>query len=316
VDWPHGNTGVIVGSESVLVIDSDFYPSRAAADIALIRKVTQTPVRFLVNTHWHGDHTHGNAVYRSTFKDLQIVGAQPNQHIIALNQARYPRNVVAPGSPVRAQVVSDQAMLARGTDSTGRKLTDAERRLLAQVIAEHETQLREFAEVVVAPPPRLFDISLTLYLGAKVVELLNGGRENRPADVTVYVPNDRVLFTGDIVVHPVPYVFGAYPGPWIPVLRSLESMPLNAVVPGHGPVMRDHRYLTLMRELFEATATRVTELARQGKSFGDIARLIDLSDFRARFVPAGDVTAAEYWDASIKDGLVDRTYQCVTGYRC
>lgn len=254
VDWPHGNTGVIVGSESALVIDSDFYPSRAAADIALIRKVTQTPVRYLVNTHWHGDHTHGNAVYRRTFKDLQIVVAQPNQHFIALNQARFPRNVIAAGSPVRAQVASDQAMLARGTDSTGRRLTDSERRLLAQVIAEHETQLREFAEVVVAPPTMLFDTSLTLDLGGKVVELRNWGRANSPADVTVYVPNDRVLFTGDIVVHPVPYVFGAYPGLWIPVLRSLESMPVKVVVPG--------------------------------------------------------------WDASIKDGLVERTYQCVTGYRC
>jgi hypothetical protein len=80
--------------------------------------------------------------------------------------------------------------------------------------------------------------------------------------------------------------------------------------------MADHRYITLMRELFEATAARVTELALQGRSFGDITRLIDLNDFRARFVPPGDVTAAEYWDASIKDGLVERTYQCVTGYRC
>jgi glyoxylase-like metal-dependent hydrolase (beta-lactamase superfamily II) len=55
-DWPNSNVGVIVGDTAVLVVDSDYLPSAAKADIALIRTLTKKPVRFLVNTHWHGDH--------------------------------------------------------------------------------------------------------------------------------------------------------------------------------------------------------------------------------------------------------------------
>ena len=58
-EWPHGNTGVIVGPNGVFVIDSCYLPSRARADIALIRRITDKPVRYLMTTHWHFDHNNG-----------------------------------------------------------------------------------------------------------------------------------------------------------------------------------------------------------------------------------------------------------------
>jgi cyclase len=316
VDWPHGNTGVVVGRDAVLVVDSDFYPSRAAADIVLIAKVTDRPIRYLVNTHWHGDHTHGNGVYRKAFPNLTILGARPNQRFIALNQARFPRSVVAAGSISRTTLAQNEALLAKGADSTGRPFTDAERRLLARVIGEEREQLREFATVEVAPPTMLFDRSFVLDLGGRAVELRNWDRANSPADVTAYLPVERVLFTGDIVVHPVPYAFAAYPGPWVPVLRELEVMPVSAVVPGHGPVFADHSYTRQVRELFEAVSARVESLLLQGKTQAEVQRLVNVDDLRAKFVKDGDATAAEYWDESIRKALVERTYQCLTGSRC
>ena len=62
-EWPHGNTGVIVGRTGVFVVDSGYLPSRARADIALIRRVTDKPVRFLLTTHWHFDHNNGAIAY-------------------------------------------------------------------------------------------------------------------------------------------------------------------------------------------------------------------------------------------------------------
>jgi len=60
-EWPHGNTGVVVTDSGVLVVDATYLPSRAKADIALIRSVTRQPVRYLVYTHWHFDHTTAQA---------------------------------------------------------------------------------------------------------------------------------------------------------------------------------------------------------------------------------------------------------------
>jgi glyoxylase-like metal-dependent hydrolase (beta-lactamase superfamily II) len=316
VDWPHGNTGVVVGSDGVLVVDSDFYPSRAAADIALIGKVTDRPIRWLVNTHWHGDHTHGNGVYRARFPRLVILGARPNARFIGLNQARFPKSVVADGSAQRATLAQREAVLAAGADSSGRRFTEDERALLARVVAEEKEQLREFATVEVAPPTVLFDSAYTLNVGGRAVELRNRGRANSPADVTVYLPAERVLFTGDVVVHPVPYAFGSYPGAWASVLRALEALPVRAVVPGHGPVFGDHAYTRRVRELLEAVSARVEPLVVQGRTLAEVQRAVDLGDLRAKFVKDGDATAAEYWATSVRRALVERTYECLTGSKC
>ena len=75
------------------------------------------------------------------------------------------------------------------------------------------------------------------------MELRDWGRANSPHDVTVYLPEERILFTGDIVVQsPLPYSGASWPVPWIEVLRGIEAMPVAALVPGHGPVQRDHAY--------------------------------------------------------------------------
>src|SRR5687767_2556052 len=72
-DWPNGNTLVVVGERGVLVLDANYLPSAARADIAAIRKLTKAPVRWLVNSHWHYDHNNGNAEYRKAFPSVEIV---------------------------------------------------------------------------------------------------------------------------------------------------------------------------------------------------------------------------------------------------
>ena len=315
-DWPHSNVGVIVGTDGVLVIDSDFYPSRAAMDIALIRRVTRAPVRWLVNTHWHGDHTHGNAVYADSFPGVTIVSSRPNAQFVGINQARYPRSALRAGSSTRALLESHERTLARGTDSTGRALTAAERTLLGRVVAQRRLQLREFAAVRVAAPTLLFDGAMAIDVGGRRVELVDRGHANSPSDVTAWLPRERILFTGDILVAPVPYTFDAYPRPWVEVLRALEALPTAAIVPGHGPVFSDQAYLRRVRTLFEHAVTRGDSLIREGNLRPDLERLIDLGAFEAEFVKPGDATARAYWDAAIRNSLIERVYQCQVGSRC
>jgi glyoxylase-like metal-dependent hydrolase (beta-lactamase superfamily II) len=316
LNWPHGNTGVVVGDDGVLVVDATYFPSRAAADIALIRAVTDRPVRWLVNTHWHGDHTHGNAVYRDAFPGLTIVGQRANRDYIAVNQDSWPHRVTAPESPQRKTLASWEATRARGADSTGRRLSESELRALDRAIAEQREEIAELAKVRVAPPTLLFDDSLTIFLGVRRVDVRGYGHANSPEDVVVYLPAERVLFTGDIVVHPVPFAFQSYPVPWIGVLRSIEAIPASAIVPGHGPVFHDHAYLDRVLALLDTTKARVERQFREGKSLVQAAAAVDLSDLRPGFVTPGDVNAAAIWDESIKGALPERMAACVQGQRC
>ena len=315
VNWPHGNTGVIVGTDAVLVVDATYYPARARADIALIRTLTDKPVRYLVNTHWHGDHTHGNAEYLNAFPGLTIVGARPNAGYIAVNQARIQGLASAPNSSKATEVTRLEAIRASGVHE-GHALSPGDRRSLDEAISEATTEIAELTAIRVAPPTLLFDHEMQLDLGGRVVTLRDWGRANSPDDVTAYLPAERVLFAGDIIVHPVPYVFGAYPGPWIPVLREIERLPVVALVPGHGPVLHDHRYTVQVRELLEAAMTEVRALLVQGRTLAEVKRMVTLEAYRSRFVTGDDPTPPALWEQSIQGGLVERAFDCVVGTRC
>lgn len=315
-DWPHGNTGVIVGSDAVLVVDATYLPSRARADIALIRSLTDKPVRYLVNTHWHGDHTHGNGAYRDAFPGIAIVSQETNRDWIGTNQARYPRMVTAGRGGKQATVAGLESLLASGKDSAGTALTAADRAAIQRNIRDRRQELDEFTRIPIVSPTVGFGDRMSIDLGGQLVLLENRGRANSPADVTIHVPSARTLFTGDIVVYPVPYVGASHPLPWIDVLKSIESAPsLDVIVPGHGPVMKDRAYVTLVRELFEATRDRVRQSMEQGLPMDSILKQVTLDDFRDRFVRLPVKSIGDYWEGT-PAVLVERMHQCVQGYRC
>src|SRR6185295_6409961 len=98
-----------------------------------------------------------------------------------------------------------EEQLKTGTDSAGRRLSGEERTALEDNIRRRRGELQELAALKVVPPNLVFDRELTLWLGDRRVELRAQGRANSPNDVTIYLPEDRVLFTGDIVVQdPLP----------------------------------------------------------------------------------------------------------------
>jgi glyoxylase-like metal-dependent hydrolase (beta-lactamase superfamily II) len=285
--WPHGNTGVIVGAGGVLVIDAGYLPSRARADIALIRSITDKPVRWLVNTHWHFDHNNGAIAYARAFPGLSVISERETRGWIELNATWWARMSTAPGSARRAELAVLEQQLAAGRDSGGARLSAEAKAGLARTIRQRSDELKQLASLQVVTPNLVFDRELTLDLGGgRRVVLEDRGRANSPHDVTIYLPAERVLFTGDIVVQsPLPYTFASWPLPWAEVLRRLEALPVAALVPGHGPVMSDHSYTRQVRALLEAVTTRVDSMARLGMTLDQVQAAIDLDDIR-RATPA------------------------------
>lgn len=315
-DWPHGNTGVIVGADGILVIDSNYLPARATDDIALIRRVSQLPVRYLLNTHWHGDHTHGNGAYQDAFPGISILGARESAGFVGLNQLKLPMGASREGSANRQTLARLVALRAAGRDSAGRALTPDELRALDVNIARRRFEQAELAKVKVAPPTTVFDERLTLDLGGRVVELRNMGRGNSPADVVAYLPAERVLFAGDLLVYPVPYATLVYPVSWRRILDELTTYPVNALVPGHGPVMADHQYTEAVRDVFRTIEVQVDSLYRLGYNLSQATDSVDVMHLRERFwVPAGRPVREAFW-REWTQGLARQFAECVHGYRC
>ncbi|HEU5041353.1 MAG TPA: MBL fold metallo-hydrolase [Gemmatimonadales bacterium] len=312
-EWPHGNTGVIVGDDGVFVVDAAYLPSRARADIALIRTVTDKPVRYLAITHWHFDHNNGTVAYRDAFPGLTVVSERETARWIDLNATYWAKMSTAPASTRRASLAALEKRLALGADSAGQPpYTARVKDSLARVIRQRKGELEELATLTVIRPDLVFDRELTLQFGKRRIQLVNRGPANSPADVTIYLPDDRILFTGDILVHdPLPYPFGAWPVPWIGVLRELEGLPVAALVPGHGPVMRDHAYTRKVRQLMEAVTARVDSMARRGMPLDQVQDSMSLEDVRRGYRPWTDAPPDDW--RQITRILIERAWKGVRG---
>jgi glyoxylase-like metal-dependent hydrolase (beta-lactamase superfamily II) len=311
--WPHGNTGVVVGRDGVLVVDATYLPSRARADIALIRKVTDKPVRWLVNTHWHFDHNNGAAAYTRAFPGLTVVSERETRAWIVINQTYWARMSTAPASARRADLAALERQLATGRDSAGAALNDEVKRRLPRTVAQRRNELEELASLEVVTPNLVFDQALALDLGGRRVVLEDRGRANSPHDVTVYLPVERILFTGDILVQsPLPYSGASWPVPWAGVLRELEGIPIAAMVPGHGPVMRDHGYTRQVRMLMEAVTARVDSMARRGLTLDQVQAAMNLDDVRRACPPWQGAQHDEDWKLTVTT-LTERAWRGVRG---
>lgn len=311
-EWPHGNTGVIVGSDGVLVVDACYLPSRARADIALIRRVTHRPVRYLVYTHWHFDHNNGASEYVAAWPGVQIVSERETGDWIPLNATYWSRYSTRPDSPRRAALAALEREVTTGADSAGNPLTAEQRRMKATAVAQRKAELAELATLKPMTPTMRFDGALTLDVGRQVV-LRDRARANSPHDVTIWLPADSILFTGDIVVQsPLPFVGASSPVPWIRVLEDLEHEPAGAVVPGHGPVMHDMSYVRQVRALLEAATAAARQAALDGHPLDWLQDSVRLDEVR-RATPAWrDPSLDEDWRDTIR-ALMERAWRGVRG---
>lgn len=278
-EWPHSNTGVIVGRRSVLVIDSGYLPSRARADLALIRQITSKPVAMLATTHWHFDHNYGAIAYREAFPKVDLIAERETARWIELNQVFWQQLSTRPDSGRRAALATLEQELTRGAAEGGKPFGAEERTRRARVIQQRQNELRELGALQVVTPNRVFDGQLNLDFEGTRIEIKDWGPANSPHDVTYWLPRERILFTGDILVQsPLPYTGASWPVHWAPVLRRIEQIPVVKMVPGHGPVMTDHRYTRVMRTLMETTLARVEVLIRQGRTLQQTQDELDLTD--------------------------------------
>ncbi len=126
------------------------------------------------------------------------------------------------------------------------------------------------------PPTRVFTDRLLLADPDAPVELHFLGRANTDGDAVAWLPTQRVLVTGDVVVAPIPFGIGSYPRDWLAVLARLRAFDFAYLVPGHGAVQRDRVYLDRLIALITATRAEVAALVRVGAGLEDVRAAVDL----------------------------------------
>jgi glyoxylase-like metal-dependent hydrolase (beta-lactamase superfamily II) len=280
----NGNTTVIIGDREVFVVDSCYLPSSAREDIAQIRQWTDKPVGYLLNTHFHNDHNNGNRTYLDAFPSLAIIAQEETKKDMDLIQ---PGNIERTPKQLGARI----AAWKQGKLQNGRTLTEDEKKQVQELLPGLEKQEAEFRTMVYQPPTLTFTDKLDIDIGNREVQVRHFGRGNTPGDAIVYLPKEKILIAGDLLVYPIPYTYDGYPAEWVQTLKNMAQLDAETIVPGHGPVLHGKAYLYLVTELMQSAVDQVRARIRQighpgFHSLDDVKGSVDLAPFRQKF--AGD----------------------------
>jgi cyclase len=298
-----GNSIAVIGEDAVLVFDTGNIPSATRRQIAEIRKLTGKPVRYVVNSHWHPDHNLGNPEYRAAFPDVTIVGTTATRAGIIRQMPIYL-------GQMKGFLPTDSLMklrLSTGKARDGSPLTEAQRTMFRIYTEDFDEFYPEVLTAHADPPTRLVDDSLTLSLGRRQVRVISLGRGNTGGDAFVYIPDVKVLLTGDLVTLPCPFPGTAFFSDWIRDLDYLKLLGAAVIVPGHGDVQHDYRYVDLVRELLAYTRAQTQAAVRDGLSFEETLKQVSFKDFIPRFTE-GDLVRTEAFNSFYPFPGVQRAY--------
>jgi len=189
------NTGIVIGDDAVMVIDTQATPVMAQDVIRRIREVTDKPIKFVVMSHYHAVRVLGASAYQA-------------QHIIASEDTR-------------------DLIVERGAQD---------------MKSEIERFPRLFQAVETIPgltwPTITFKGEMTLWMGSLEVKLMQVGRGHTKGDTVVWLPQQKILFSGDLVeFDATPYAGDAYFSDWPQTLDNLAAMNPVALVPGRGAAL-------------------------------------------------------------------------------
>jgi glyoxylase-like metal-dependent hydrolase (beta-lactamase superfamily II) len=271
--WGWSNAGLIVDGGESLLVDTLFDLSLTREMLDAMRSAEPKAagrIDALVNTHANGDHCHGNQLVEGAEIIASTAAAQ--------EMAELPPEAMA---GLMKAVADDPSPAGR--------------------FFRHCFGRFEFDGITHTPPTRTFDGELTLTVGGKTVELIQVGPAHTRGDVLVHVPEDRTVFTGDILfIDGTPIMWAGPVQSWIDACQRIADMGVETVVPGHGPIT-DERGAAAVKGYLEYIRDQARERYDAGMDAFEAARDIALGDY------------ASWGDAERIVVNVDRLYREFSG---
>jgi glyoxylase-like metal-dependent hydrolase (beta-lactamase superfamily II) len=275
------NVLVIVNQADVVVVDANIFPASAREMIAEIRKLTPNPVRYVVNTHWHSDHHYGNQAYREAWPGVEFVTHPATRELILARDVPALARNLATEYP--AEIARMRRTLETGRRENGDTLTAAAREQLGRTMGVYEFFLRDMRGVQPVPATLTVADSLVLHRGERTIVIAHLGKGNTPGDMNVYLPRERIVATGDLVVSPTPFAFFSTLSAWPATLRRLARLDATTMVPGHGDVMHDWAYVNKLAALIDTTWRQVQTSVAAGADLEATRKAVNVDGFRATF---------------------------------
>ncbi len=295
------NSVIVVNDTDVLVVDAQSSPAKVRALIGEIRRITDKPVRYVVNTHWHGDHTQGDFVYREEFPEVEFVGHATLSEDVPGRAAPQLRE---DNQKLAAAIAEAEKRLA----GEGDPLTDEERLDLQGRVERSKIRWADLESVRWIVPTLEVGEEFTLRRGSRSIRILHRPGHTR-GDLILHLPQEKILVTGDLI-DDLPYGGHGIPSQWLASLKSLEELEFDSMITGHGQIHRGKEHLRLITRLVQTIVEGAARAAGEGLDLEQAKKSVDLSSFRE--VLAKDDAASRAFDFFM-DAAVERAYREAKG---
>jgi glyoxylase-like metal-dependent hydrolase (beta-lactamase superfamily II) len=255
--------------------------------------LTDKPVSAIVITHWHGDHALGVARLLREWPQARVISTQATRDMLASPDAdKFMPGDNAAANAVYLANIEDGVNYLReaAKDET---LQEDDHAGFGQAALEYAQFGREMARSRRIAPAEVFDQSLLLADETHPVEVKFFGRANTAGDAVVWLPEQKIVFSGDIVVLPVPYGFNSYPGEWTGVLADIRGLAYDVLVPGHGRPLRDTVHIDRLITMLEDIRAQVAALASTDMDAAAVTAAVNLES--ASHAIAGDDPWLNRW---------------------
>ena len=268
-----GNHPIIINDRDVVLVDDGTTPAAARALLQDMKLITDKPVRWVVNTHFHYDHTDGNSVFGP---DVEIIGHEYVRHAIADLDVihREPLKSALTNMPIQIESLKKQL---------GDAKDPAQRATLEKQLAATQADLEELKTLKPTPPTMSYSSKMTLFRGQREIQLLFLGRGHTQGDTVVFLPKEKIVCTGDLMESRLAYMGDAMFDEWVTTLDALKELDFGTVLPGHGVPFHEKSLITAYQSYLKDFTIKVAELRKQGLSAEETAQKVDMTSHKADF---------------------------------
>jgi glyoxylase-like metal-dependent hydrolase (beta-lactamase superfamily II) len=288
-----GNTVVIEQRDGLVLIDVGASHGSGERIVELVRGISKQPVKAVVLTHWHGDHHLGLSAIVAAWPDVAIISHRNAAADIDTLMKAFPRaqSAAYEAERIRSLGANIDQLVAERLASPA---TPEERAgWQAALVGNRALRFADVAGTRLVLPNRTLTDTLTLADADVPVELRYLGRANTTGDIVAWLPRQRILATGDVVVEPTPFMISVFPTDLLRSIENIRAIPFDVLLPGHGLPQRDRALLDRITTLVRDALNQVTPLARAGLSLDTVTARVDLSRHRAGF--AGKNAWLQFW---------------------
>ena len=304
-----GTATFVLSDAGVVVYDGGGTALMAERIISKIKSLTDKPVTHVVISHWHGDHNFGIYRYLEEYSNVQVVSHTFTYKAMTSKRIRYIDKF--PDSTPKLKIKLEES-LKNKTDLDGGTLTAVDKKYYTRLLADSDIIHKEYNRVKVTIPTITFDEKLVIHSGDKIIELLYLGDANTAGDIVMWLPEAKIVSTGDIVVHPIPYAFNVPPRKWSRTLSNINALGYNILVPGHGEIQRNTKFVDLIIEASTGIADQRDALLKKGVTQEAAKKQLDFSPYEKRFTN-NDAYVTAFFKEWFETPFRDAVFKALTG---